>query len=177
MCVHAVDGMARALLTNDCITAAALADAAAWAAQAADSIRGLELRAVTIEGERDGLVCFKEQLVQENGKLVQLQQKMQQRHKEVEQAMLASVNDVQQLSQQMGSLLNLIRTKDAENSDLFKQTARLKQHLAIQNDLRLQIEGQKQRLLQYQLLERESLQLKVRCTWPPCSMVALMRSY
>jgi hypothetical protein len=42
-----------------------------------------------------------------------------------------------------------------------RQVARLKQLITIQNDLRLQIEGQKQQLLQYQVLERQSLQLKV----------------
>jgi hypothetical protein len=161
MCLNAVEGMARALLTSDRSAPAVLAGAAEWAAAAADKIRALQLRAVTMEGERDGLQSFKVQVVEDNGRLLQLQQMMQQRHKEVEQAMLASVNDVQQLSQQMGSLLNLIRTKDAENAALIKQVNRLQQHLQIQNDLRLQIEGQKQRLLQYQLLERESLQLKV----------------
>jgi hypothetical protein len=65
----------------------------------------------------------------------------------------------------MGSLLTVIKEKSAENADLARQISRLKQMLTVQDDLRQQIQGQKQHLLQYQLLEREALQLKV-CAAP-----------
>ena len=87
--------------------------------------------------------------------------------------MLASVNDVQQLSQQMSSLLAIIKDKSAENTDLLRQNTRLKQLATIQTDLRLQVEGQRQQLLQYQVLERESLQLKVSAIFPAMCPIAL----
>jgi hypothetical protein len=161
MCSEAVHAVLAALMTGDC-SACTLADVAAWCAQAAEKLRSSVLRAVAIEGERDGLLQFREQLQQEHAKLLGQLQKLQQRNKEVETAMLTSVNDVQQLSQQMGSLLTVIKEKSAENADLARQISRLKQLLAVQDDLRQQIQGQKQQVLQYQLLERESLQLKVR---------------
>jgi hypothetical protein len=160
LCNRAVDGLMLALLTNDCSTCT-LTDIAAWCGQAAEKMRCLQLRAVAAEGERDALLHFRDQLQQENSRLVTLQQKQQRRHEDMERAMLASVNDVQQLSLQMGSLLTIVKDKSTENADLVRQVARLKQLITIQNDLRLQIEGQKQQLLQYQVLERQSLQLKV----------------
>jgi hypothetical protein len=160
LCSHAVHAMTSALLNNDC-SACTLADVSAWCMQAADRTRSFELRAIASEGERDSLLHFNDQLKQENARLVLLHQTQQLRHKDVESAMLASVNDVQQLSQQMGSLLTIIKDKSAENSDLARQVTRLKQMLSIQTDMRHQIEGQKQQLLQYQVVEREALQLKV----------------
>jgi chromosome segregation ATPase len=161
VCLSSVEAIARTLLTNDCSTLP-LAAVAGWCSEAAERVMKIELRAKAAEAERDTLTYFREQLQQENTKFIALYQKQQQRLAEMERAMFASVNDVQQLSQQMGSLLAIIKDKDADNISLAKQTSRLKQHLAIQNDLQQQIEGQKQRILQYQVLERESLQLKVR---------------
>jgi hypothetical protein len=160
MCSEAVRAVLAALVTGDC-SACTLVDVAAWCAQAAEKLRSSVLRAVAIEGERDGLLQFREQVQQDNATLLGQLQKLQQRNKEVEAAMLTSVNDVQQLEQQMGSLLTVIKEKSAENADLARQTSRLKQLLAVQDDLRQQIQGQKQQLLQYQLLERDALQLKV----------------
>jgi hypothetical protein len=160
LCTNAVHAMIAALVNDDC-SACTLTGVEAWCTQAADKARSFEMRAIASEGERDSLLHFSDQMQQENARLVLLHQAQQLRHKDVECAMLASVNDVQQLSQQMGSLLTIIKDKSAENSDLARQVTRLKQMLTIQTDMRQQIEGQKQQLLQYQVVEREALQLKV----------------
>jgi hypothetical protein len=170
LCFLAVDSVVRALLNNDC-SACTLTGVAAWCAQAAEKTRSFELRAIATEGERDGLLHFRDQMLLENSRLMTLHETQQRRLKDVESAMLTSVNDVQQLSQQMGSLLSIIKDKSAENTDLVRQTTRLKQLLTIQNDLRLQIEGQKQQLLQYQVIERESLQLKVTFVSSNCTFL------